>query len=145
MLIKRFGNIKGKQRLCLITDAQHPLRDPPQGTKVDQVDTIADQMKKHDIKMDCIVFRESGVHHNSVMDENDQLLYHFRDRSVAKVVQVDTPTSLLGALKTRNVLPVTIFRGDLEVSSNFKIKVGCFRRDVIFLSVKTKCAVFQHY
>jgi ATP-dependent DNA helicase 2 subunit 2 len=109
------------------------------------VDTIADQMKKHDIKMDCIVFRESGVHHNSVMDENDQLLYHFRDRSVAKVVQVDTPTSLLGALKTRNVLPVTIFRGDLEVSSNFKIKVGCFRRDVIFLSVKTKCAVFQHY
>ncbi|KAM0920134.1 hypothetical protein ACQ4PT_007775 [Festuca glaucescens] len=128
MLIKRFGNTKGKQRLCLITDAQHPLRDPPQGTKVDQVDTIADQMKKHDIKMDCIVFRESGGHHNSVMDENDQLLYHFRDRSVAKVVQVDTPTSLLGALKTRNVLPVTIFRGDLEVSSNFKIKVWVYKK-----------------
>uniref|UniRef100_A0ACD5WEQ4 Uncharacterized protein n=1 Tax=Avena sativa TaxID=4498 RepID=A0ACD5WEQ4_AVESA len=128
MLIKRFGNIKAKQRLCLITDAQHPLRDPPQGTKEDQVDTIADQMKKHDIKMDCIVFREAGVHHNSVMDENDQLLYHFRDRSVAKVVQVDTPTSLLGALKTRNVLPVTIFRGDLEVSSNFKIKVWVYKK-----------------
>ncbi|CAM0878222.1 unnamed protein product [Alopecurus aequalis] len=128
MLIKRFGNTKAKQRLCLITDAQHPLRDPPQGTKEDQVDTIADQMKKHDIKMDCIVFRESGVTHNSVMEENDRLLYHFRDRSVAKVVQVDTPTSLLGALKTRNVLPVTVFRGDLEVSTNFKIKVWVYKK-----------------
>ncbi|PNT73758.1 hypothetical protein BRADI_1g01007v3 [Brachypodium distachyon] len=128
MLIKRFGNTKGKHRLCLITDSQHPLRDPPEGTKEDQVDTIAEQMKKHDIKMDCIVFRESGVQHNSVMDENDQLLYHFRDRSVAKVVQVDTPTSLLGALKTRIVLPVTIFRGDLEVSSNLKIKVWVYKK-----------------
>ncbi|XP_020179005.1 ATP-dependent DNA helicase 2 subunit KU80 [Aegilops tauschii subsp. strangulata] len=128
MLIKRFGDTKAKQRLCLITDAQHLLRDPPQGTKEDQVDTIADQMKKHDIKMDCIVFRESGVQHNSVMDENDRLLYHFRDRSVAKVVQVDTPTALLGALKTRNVLPVTIFRGDLEVSSTFKIKVWAYKK-----------------
>ena len=109
MLIKRFGDTKAKQRLCLITDAQHLLRDPPQGTKEDQVDTIADQMKKHDIKMDCIVFRESGVQHNSVMDENDRLLYHFRDRSVAKVVQVDTPTAHLGDGKTRNVLPVNIF------------------------------------
>ncbi|VAI40645.1 unnamed protein product [Triticum turgidum subsp. durum] len=128
MLIKRFGDTKAKQRLCLITDAQHLLRDPPQGTKEDQVDTIADQMKKHDIKMDCIVFRESGVQHNSVMDENDRLLYQFRDRSVAKVVQVDTPTALLGALKTRNVLPVTIFRGDLEVSSTFKIKVWAYKK-----------------
>uniref|UniRef100_A0A0E0D9R0 Ku domain-containing protein n=1 Tax=Oryza meridionalis TaxID=40149 RepID=A0A0E0D9R0_9ORYZ len=98
-----------------VTDAQHPLRDPPQGTKKDQVDTIADQMKRHEIKMDCIIFRESGVRHNAVMDENDQLLYHFRERSVTKVVQVDSPTSLLGVLRTRNVLPVTVFRGDLEV------------------------------
>ncbi|KAL5218549.1 hypothetical protein ABZP36_019233 [Zizania latifolia] len=128
MLIRKFGNAKGKQRLCLITDAKHPLRDPPQGTKEDQVDTIADQMKRHEIKMDCIVFRESGVCHNAVMDENDQLLYHFRERSVAKVVQVDSPTSLLGALRTRNVLPVTVFRGDLEVSSNFKIKVWAYKK-----------------
>uniref|UniRef100_A0A0D9W1K9 ATP-dependent DNA helicase 2 subunit KU80 n=1 Tax=Leersia perrieri TaxID=77586 RepID=A0A0D9W1K9_9ORYZ len=128
MLIRKFGNMKGKQRMCLITDAQHPLRDPPQGTKKDQVDTIADQMKRHEIKMDCIVFRESGVPHNAVMDENDQLLYHFRERSVTKVVQVDSPTSLLGALRTRNVLPVTVFRGDLEVSSNFKIKVWVYKK-----------------
>ncbi|XP_006650927.1 ATP-dependent DNA helicase 2 subunit KU80 [Oryza brachyantha] len=128
MLIRKFGNMKGKQRMCLITDAQHPLRDPPQGTKKEQVDTIADQMKKHEMKMDCIVFRESGVLHNAVMDENDQLLYHFRERSVAKVVQVDSPTSLLGALRTRNILPVTVFRGDLEVSSNFKIKVWVYKK-----------------
>lgn len=127
MLIRKFGNTKGKQRLCLITSAQHPLRDPPEGTKEDQVDTIADQMKRHDIKMNCIVFREQGVH-NAVMEENDRLLYQFRDKSVAKVVQVDSPTSLLGALKTRNVLPVTVFRGDLEVSSNFKIKVWVYKK-----------------
>jgi len=128
MVIRKFGNTKGKRRLCLITSAQYPLRDPPEGTKEDQVDTIADQMKRHDIKMECIVFREPGVHYNSVMEENDCLLYQFRNRSVAKVVQVDSPTSLLGALKTRNVLPVTVFRGDLEVSPNFKIKVDpvCF-------------------
>lgn len=123
MMIRKFGNTKGKRRLCLITSAQHSLRDPPEGTKEDQVDTIADQMKRHDIKMECIVFREPGVHHGAVMEENDRLLYQFRNRSVAKVVQVDSPTSLLGALKTRNVLPVTVFRGDLEVSSNLRIKV----------------------
>ncbi|CAN6296983.1 unnamed protein product [Urochloa humidicola] len=128
MVIRKFGNTKGKRRLCLITSAQHPLRDPPEGTKEDQVDTIADQMKRHDIKMECIVFREPGVHHNVVMEENDRLLYQFRNRSVAKVVQVDSPTSLLGALKTRNVLPVTVFRGDLEVSSNFKIKVWVYKK-----------------
>ncbi|CAL4937176.1 unnamed protein product [Urochloa decumbens] len=128
MVIRKFGNTKGKRRLCLITSAQHPLRDPPEGTKEDQVDTIADQMKRHDIKMECIVFREPGVHHNAVMEENDRLLYQFRNRSVAKVVQVDSPTSLLGALKTRNVLPVTVFRGDLEVSSNFKIKVWVYKK-----------------
>ncbi|KAG2533746.1 hypothetical protein PVAP13_9NG015600 [Panicum virgatum] len=128
MVIRKFGNTKGKRRLCLITSAQYPLRDPPEGTKEDQVDTIADQMKRHDIKMECIVFREPGVHHNSVMEENDCLLYQFRNRSVAKVVQVDSPASLLGALKTRNVLPVTVFRGDLEVSPNFKIKVWVYKK-----------------
>ncbi|KAJ1292628.1 hypothetical protein BS78_01G004700 [Paspalum vaginatum] len=128
MVIRKFGNTKGKRRICLITSAQHPLRDPPEGSKEDQVDTIADQMKKHDIKMECIVFREPGLHPNAVMEENDRLLYQFRNRSVAKVVQVDSPTSMLGALKTRNVLPVTVFRGDLEVNSNFKIKVWVYKK-----------------
>ncbi|KAL6909598.1 hypothetical protein ACP4OV_001879 [Aristida adscensionis] len=124
----KFGNTKGNRRLCLITSAQHPLRDPPEGTKEDQVDTIADQIKRHDIRMDCIVFRDPEVHHNSVMELNDRLLQQFRNRAVAKVVQVDSPTSLLGALKTRTVLPVTLFRGDLEVSSNFKIKVCVYKK-----------------
>lgn len=128
MVIRKFGITKGKRRLCLITSAQELLRDPPEGTKEDQVDTIADMLKKHNIKMECIIFREPGVHHNDVMEENDRLLHQFRNRSVAKVVQVDNPTSLLGALKTRNVLPVTVFRGDLEVNSNFKIKVWVYKK-----------------
>lgn len=122
--MRKYGNTKGKRRLCLITSAQDLLRDPPEGTKEEQVDTIADMLKKHNIKLECIIFREPEVHYDAVMEENDRLLYQFRNRSVAKVVQVDSPTSLLGALRTRNVLPVTIFRGDLEVNSNFKIKVG---------------------
>ena len=127
MVIRKFGNTKGKRRLCLITSAQYPLRDPPEGTK-DMVACITNMMKTHDIKMECIVFRDPGIPHNSVMEENHCLLNQFRNRSAAKVVQVDSPTSLLGALKTRNVLPVTVFRGDLEVSPNFKIKVDpvCF-------------------
>ena len=136
MVIGKCGNTKGKRRLCLITCAQYPLRDPPEGTK-DKVARITNMMKTHDIKMECIVFREPGVHYNSVMEENDRLLYQFRNRSVAKVVQVDSPTSLLGALKTRNVLPVTVFRGDLEVSPNFKIKVG--GRPSIFLIISMQC------
>lgn len=131
MVIRKYGDTKGKRRFCLITSEQHLLRDPSEGTKEDQVDIISDQMKKHNIKLECIVFREPGVDHNAVMEENDRLLYRFRDRSVAKVVKVDSPTSLLGALKTRNVLPVTVFRGYLEVSSNFKIKVGPVRLSVI--------------
>jgi ATP-dependent DNA helicase 2 subunit 2 len=98
------------------------------------VDTIAEQMKKHGIKMECIIFREQGVHSN-VMEENDRLLYQFRDRSVTKVVQVDSPTSILGALRTRNVLPVTVFRGGLEVGSNLKIKV------VIILSLSSNVSI----
>ncbi|CAD6335162.1 unnamed protein product [Miscanthus lutarioriparius] len=128
MVMRKFGNTKGKRRLCLITSAQDLLRDPPEGTKEEQMDTIADMLKKHSIKLECIIFREPGVHHNAVMEENDRLLYQFRNRSVAKVVQVDSPTSLLGALKTRNVLPVTVFRGDLEVNSNFKIKVWVYKK-----------------
>jgi len=127
MVIGKCGNTKGKRRLCLITCAQYPLRDPPEGTK-DKVARITNMMKTHDIKMECIVFREPGVHHNSVMEENHCLLNQFRNRSGAKVVQVDSPTSLLGALKTRNVLPRTVFKGDLEVSPDFKIKVWVYKK-----------------
>lgn len=124
MLIKKFGPTnKGKQRLCLITDAKYRIKDPYEGTKKDQVDAICQQMKAHGVKFDCIVYREPGAMRTSVMDENDHILDLFSKRIIARSVHVDNPLSLLGALRTRKIMPVTVFRGDLEISSNMKIKV----------------------
>lgn len=57
------------------------------------------------------------------MEENDFLMSVFSNKSSSKVVYVESPTSLLGALRTRNISPVTIYRGDLEISAQLKIKV----------------------
>lgn len=127
MLIKKFGPTnKGKKRLCLITNALSRLRDPYEGTKEDQVSTIAQQMTEQAIKLECVVVRGelSGDADKNVMDENDQLLELFTKKTWAKTLHVESPTSLLGALRTRSIAPVTIFRGDLEVSSGLKIKVS---------------------
>ncbi|XP_072966098.1 ATP-dependent DNA helicase 2 subunit KU80 isoform X1 [Typha angustifolia] len=129
MLIKKFGATnKGKKRLCLITDAQCPIKDPYEGTKEGQVDTISQQMKAHGIRLDCVIFREPEITCHSVMGENDRLLDYFSKRTIAKIIRVDSATSLLGALKTRNISPVTVFRGDLEISSNMKIKVWVYKK-----------------
>jgi ATP-dependent DNA helicase 2 subunit 2 len=80
-------------------------------------------MREHGIKLESIIFREPQAVHDDVTEENDHLLGRFAKKTTTKVVHVDSPTSLLGALKTRNVTPVTVYRGDLEISSNCKIKV----------------------
>lgn len=80
-------------------------------------------MKEHGIKLESIIFREPQVVHDEVTEENNRLLGQFAKGTTTKVVHVDSPTSLLGALKTRNVAPVTVYRGDLEISPNCKIKV----------------------
>jgi ATP-dependent DNA helicase 2 subunit 2 len=36
---------------------------------------------------------------------------------------VEDPISLFGALKTRNITPVTVFKGDLELGPKLRIKV----------------------
>ncbi|KAK9273866.1 hypothetical protein L1049_018678 [Liquidambar formosana] len=131
MLIKKFGfTNKGKKRLCLITNALSPINDPYEGTKEDQVGTIAVQMSKHGMRMDCIVVRGklSGDANKKIMDENDVLLNLFSKKTCAKTVYVESPTSLLGALRTRNISPVTIFRGDLELSPKMKIKVWVYKK-----------------
>ncbi|KMT00104.1 hypothetical protein BVRB_1g019280 [Beta vulgaris subsp. vulgaris] len=131
MVIKKYGPTnKGKKRLCLITNALSHLRDPYEGTKEDQVSTIALQMTEQAIKLECVVVRGelSGDADKNVMDENDKLLNLFTKRTWAKTVYVETPTSLLGALRTRSIAPITIFRGDLEVSSRLKIKVWVYKK-----------------
>ncbi|KAH7577791.1 hypothetical protein JRO89_XS01G0299900 [Xanthoceras sorbifolium] len=131
MLIKKYGETyKGKKRLCLITNALCPIKDPDAGTKEDQVGIIAVRMTALGMKMENIVVRGSlsGNADQRIMDENDILLDLFSQKSSAKTIYVDSPTSLLGAIKTRNISPVTVFRGDLEISPNMKIKVWVYKK-----------------
>ncbi|KAL0429012.1 UNVERIFIED_CONTAM: ATP-dependent DNA helicase 2 subunit KU80 [Sesamum radiatum] len=131
MLIKKYGpTIKGKKRLCLITNALTPIKDPYEGTKEDQVNTVAGQMMTHGMKMDCVIIRANqdwGVK-KEIVRENDFLLNVFSTRSSSKKVYVESATSLLGALRTRNISPVTIYRGDFELSSKLKIKVWVYKK-----------------
>ena len=126
MLIKKFGPTnKGKKRLCLIPHALHPIKDPYEGTKEDQVSTIASQMMAQGMKMDCVIARltQNMEANKRIMEENDLLLRVFSNKSSSKTVYVESPTKLLGALRTRNISPVTIYRGDLELSPKLNIKV----------------------
>ncbi|KAK9143693.1 hypothetical protein Syun_013093 [Stephania yunnanensis] len=130
MMIKKFGvTNKGKKRICLITSAREPIKEPYEGTKEDQIDTIASQMNAHGMKLESIVVRELASNANkNIMDENDHLLSRFSKKAGARVVYVEDPTSLLGAFRTRNISPVTIFRGDLELSPRVKIKVWVYKK-----------------
>lgn len=131
MLIKKFGQtVKGKKRLCLITNAIHPIKDPFEGTKQDQVNTIAAQMAAHGMRMECVVYRgEQEMDGNkSVVEENDLLLDIISKMTSSRKVHVKNSTSLLGALRTRNITPVTIYRGDFELSSEVKIRVWVYKK-----------------
>ncbi|PIA45053.1 hypothetical protein AQUCO_01700540v1 [Aquilegia coerulea] len=131
IIIKKFGPTnKGKKRLCLITSAQNPIKVPFEGSKEEQVDTIAKQMNAHGIKLESIIVRGKLTEKadKRVMDENDFLLERFSKGTNAKTVHVENPTALLGALQTRNISPVTVFRGDLELSPKMKIKVWVYKK-----------------
>ncbi|CAF2106280.1 unnamed protein product [Brassica napus] len=131
MLIKMYGaGQKGKKRLCLITNAACPTKDPFEGTKDEQVSTIAVKMAAEGIKMESIVMRAdaSGDIDERIIEENDHLLSFFSTNAIAKTVYVESPLSLLGSLKTRRVAPVTLFRGDLEINPSMKIKVWVYKK-----------------
>ncbi|XP_004306918.1 PREDICTED: ATP-dependent DNA helicase 2 subunit KU80 [Fragaria vesca subsp. vesca] len=131
MLIKKYGETnKGKKRLCLFTNAHYPTKAPLEGSKEDQVIAIAGHMNTQGMRLESIVIRGglTGEAKKSIMDENDHLLDIFSKRTCAKLVHVETPTSLLGALRTRKVSPVTIFRGDLELTPKMKIKVWVYKK-----------------
>ncbi|KAL9385590.1 hypothetical protein Peur_022600 [Populus x canadensis] len=131
MLIKKYqATNKGKKRLCLITNALCPIKDSCEGTKEDQVNTIAAQMSAHGMKMESVIVRGRlcGGGDQRIMAENDRLLNLFSAKTSARAVYVESPTALLGAVKTRNISPVTIFRGDLELGSKMKIKVWVYKK-----------------
>ncbi|KAI4356806.1 hypothetical protein L6164_000794 [Bauhinia variegata] len=131
MLIKKYGETnKGKKRLCLITNAQCPIKDPYEGTKEDQVSTVAKQMTVYGMRMESIIVRGKSSQdvNKRVMDENDRLLDIFSKETSARLLHVENPISLFGALRTRNITPVTVFRGDLEISAKLRIKVRVYKK-----------------
>lgn len=130
MLIKKHGQTnKGKKKLCLITNALHPIKEPYEGTKEDQVNTIAAQMASHGMKMDCVIVRQNlNVDEDrKFIEENNNLLDIFSKTS-SKIQYVKNAISLLGALRSRRIAPVTIYRGDLEMSTSLKIKVWVYKK-----------------
>ncbi|CAN8321234.1 unnamed protein product [Cochlearia groenlandica] len=132
MLIKKYGSTqKDKKRICLITNAVCPTKNPSEGTKEEQISTIAIKMAAEGIKMESIVMRadlRNDVHEKTIEEENDHLLNLFSSNGIAKTVYVESPLSLLGSLKTKRVAPVTLFRGDLEINPTMKIKVWVYKK-----------------
>ncbi|XP_019447234.1 PREDICTED: ATP-dependent DNA helicase 2 subunit KU80-like isoform X1 [Lupinus angustifolius] len=133
MLIKKFGETnKGKKRLCLITNAQYPIKDSNEGTKEEQVTTIAKQMTGYGMRMESIILRGKLTQdaNKRVMDENDRLLCIFSKKTSTALLYVEDLVSLFGALKTRNVTPSSVFRGDLELSPELSIKVMVYKKTI---------------
>ncbi|XP_031113355.1 ATP-dependent DNA helicase 2 subunit KU80 [Ipomoea triloba] len=131
MMIKKYGlTNKGKKRLCLITNATCPIKDPYEGTKEDQVSTIAAQMKAHGMRMDSVIVRmkQDLDAKKGIIGENDFLLSVFSEKTSSKAVYVESATSLLGAIRTRNITPATLYRGDFELSNKLKIKVMVYKK-----------------
>ncbi|XP_019189359.1 PREDICTED: ATP-dependent DNA helicase 2 subunit KU80 [Ipomoea nil] len=131
MMIKKYGiTNKGKKRLCLITNAMCPIKDPYEGTKEDQVSTIAAQMKAHGMRMDSVIVRmkQDLDAEKGIIDENDFLLSVFSKETSSKAAYVESATSLMGAIRTRNIAPVTLYRGDFELSTKLKIKVWVYKK-----------------
>ncbi|RZB54546.1 ATP-dependent DNA helicase 2 subunit KU80, partial [Glycine soja] len=122
MLIKKFGMTnKGKKRLCLITNALCPSKESDEGTKEEQVTTIAKQMTAHGMKMESIILR-GKFSMAAYWYENERLLDIFSKETSTRLSCVENPVSLFGALKTRNITPAAVFKGDLEFSPKLRIK-----------------------
>lgn len=131
LLIKKLGTgSKGNKRICLITGAQSLIKEPDEGTKEDQVDIIANRMKEQGMKLDVVVFQQGvpRLTKSELFSENLSLLNRFSRRTQAEVIVVESPTSLLGSVKTRIISPVTVFRGDLELTPMMKIKVWVYKK-----------------
>ncbi|GAB2235001.1 hypothetical protein Droror1_Dr00004277 [Drosera rotundifolia] len=131
ILVKKYGQTnKGKKRLLLITNAVCPIREPSEGTKDEQVSILSSQMRLLGIKLDCVVARGKQIDDTNLeaMEENDRLLDLFSKQTRGKVVYAESSTSLLGAIRTKKISPVTIFRGDLVLSARLKIKVWVYKK-----------------
>ncbi|MCO5563840.1 hypothetical protein L7F22_017489 [Adiantum nelumboides] len=131
MLIKKAGpGKKGNKHIFLITDGESFVKDSAEDeTKEEQVDKLAEQLTAHGMKFDAVVLRtKHGSYKSKARAENEGLLNRFAKRPEVEVAFVDSPTSLLGAIKPRHVTPVTLYRGDLELTPNMMAKVWVYKK-----------------
>lgn len=138
LVVKRVGGKKGNKRLCLITDAESPLRESDKGTIAEQVDLIAEKMGHDGIKLEAVVVRIGQgkyISNSTPCYENESYLERFKSHAKAEVVIAQTATSMLGAIRSRTVAPTTLFRGDLELTPSMSVKVVflyiCILLDII--------------
>ncbi|KAH1127435.1 hypothetical protein GLYMA_06G244302v4 [Glycine max] len=81
-------------------------------------------MTAHGIKMESIIMRGklSQDANKGIMDENDRLLNIFSKETSTRLLYVENPISLFGALRTRNGAPVIVLEGHLEINPTLSIK-----------------------
>ncbi|XP_031400879.1 ATP-dependent DNA helicase 2 subunit KU80-like isoform X2 [Punica granatum] len=149
MLIKKFGPLyPGRKKLYLITDASSPIKGSHGGSQEEQVKNLAAAMSSSGIKLESIVARGiSGSDADEmVIVKNDRILNLLSRITCAKMTYVESPTSLLGAIRIRDKFPGTIFRGDLEISSQLKIKVRVYKKTLEekFPTLKRFCDEASH-
>ncbi|MED6145216.1 ATP-dependent DNA helicase II subunit 2 [Stylosanthes scabra] len=133
MLIKKCPKSKKvKKRLCLITNAQCPIKAFTEGTKEEQVTTIAKQMSAHDTRLESIIVRGKVCQkgNSKITYENRRLLNIFSMETSTRIMYVGNPVHLFGALKTQTKTPHTIFKGDFELSPKLKIKVWVYGKTI---------------
>ncbi|KAH1247364.1 ATP-dependent DNA helicase 2 subunit KU80 [Glycine max] len=113
-----------ERNVCLIRNAKCRIKEFDEGTKEEQVTTIAKQMTAHGIKMESIIMRGklSQDANKGIMDENDRLLNIFSKETSTRLLYVENPISLFGALRTRNGAPVIVLEGHLEINPTLSIK-----------------------
>eukprot|EP00249_Psilotum_nudum_P019619 c27344_g1_i2 orf=370-2505(-) len=131
MIIKKAGaGKKGNKRLCLITDGESLVKDAEDGSTEEQIDNIAGQLGEHGMKLDAVLvdIRPFGAHKTKIHAMNEALLKRFAKHSQVELTTVESPTSLLGAIKPRNVIPVTLYRGDLELTPHMNVKVWVYKK-----------------
>uniref|UniRef100_K7KX46 Ku domain-containing protein n=1 Tax=Glycine max TaxID=3847 RepID=K7KX46_SOYBN len=116
-------------------NAKCRIKEFDEGTKEEQVTTIAKQMTAHGIKMESIIMRGklSQDANKGIMDENDRLLNIFSKETSTRLLYVENPISLFGALRTRNGAPVIVLEGHLEINPTLSIKHDKERNDEVWL------------
>ncbi len=98
--------------MCLITTTENSIRDPDTGTVEEQVDNIAKQMSEQCIKLEATIVRigqQTPFLDSKTQQKNEALLRRFESQAQAEISIMESPMSLLGAMKPCNVTPTTLY------------------------------------